>query len=58
VDASGRFIAEPMSMELGRGVHLASWNGRTGAGLPAPRGVYFFTLRAAGRELVSRLVVD
>jgi hypothetical protein len=58
VDAGGRVIAEPMSTELGRGVHLASWNGRSAAGLAAPRGVYFFTLRAAGRELVSRLVVD
>jgi hypothetical protein len=58
VDAGGRFIAEPMSTELGSGVHLASWNGRSSAGLQAPRGVYFFTLRAAGRELVSRLVVD
>ena len=58
VDAAGRFIAEPMSTELGSGVHLASWNGRSAAGLAAPRGVYFFTLRAAGRELVSRLVVD
>jgi len=58
VDATGRFIAQPMSHELGSGVHLASWNGRTAAGLPAPRGVYFFRLEAAGRQLVSRLVVE
>jgi hypothetical protein len=47
-----------MSTELGSGVHLASWDGRSATGVLAPRGVYFFTLRAAGRELVSRLVVD
>ena len=58
VDANGRFVAQPMSSALGSGVHLASWNGRTATGLTVPRGVYFFRLEAAGRELVSRLVVD
>jgi hypothetical protein len=58
IDAGGRFIAEPMRAELGTGSHLAAWNGRTADGRTVARGVYFFTLHAAGRELVTRLVID
>jgi hypothetical protein len=58
IDAGGRFIAEPLRSELGAGTHFATWNGRTAEGRAVPRGVYFFTLQAAGVQRVTRLVVD
>lgn len=58
VDAQGRFVAQPFSSNLSQGFHLASWNGLTLDGQPAPRGLYFLTLRAESKNLVSRLIVN
>lgn len=56
VDAAGRLVRR---LETGRvpdgAVH---WDGRTGAGTPAPTGVYFLGARAAdGRELSGKVSV-
>jgi len=58
VDANGRFVAEPFGADLSTGLHLVSWNGLTMAGAPAPRGLYFLTLRASGQDLVSRRIIN
>jgi len=58
VDANGRFVAEPFSGNLTTGLHLASWNGLTTAGAPAPRGLYFLNLQAQGQNFVSRRIVN
>lgn len=58
VDANGRFVAEPFGGELSTGLHLVSWNGLTMAGAPAPRGLYFLSLQAAGQNFVSRRIID
>jgi flagellar hook assembly protein FlgD len=58
IDANGRFVAEPFGAELSTGLHLVSWNGRTMAGAPAPRGLYFLSLQAAGQNFVSRRIID
>ena len=58
VDAQGRFVAQPFSSNLSQGFHLASWNGLTMEGQPAVRGLYFLTLRAESKNLVSRLIVN
>jgi hypothetical protein len=58
VDAQGRFVAQPFNADLSQGFHRASWDGLTMGGRPAPRGLYFLTLRAGSNELVSRLIVN
>ena len=37
--------------------YLIRWDGRDDAGHPAAAGIYFYRLRAAGREMVRRLVL-
>jgi hypothetical protein len=58
VDAQGRFVAEPFGAELPAGFHQVAWNGLTMAGAPAPRGLYFLSLQAGGKNLISRRIVD
>ena len=57
-DAGGRLIATPIERDLGSGMHHAAWDGRGFGGAQVPRGAYFYSLRAAGEELVSRIVVE
>jgi hypothetical protein len=58
VDAQGRLVAQPFSSNLSQGFHLASWNGLTMSGQPAPRGLYFLALRAESKNFISRLIVN
>ncbi len=48
----------PMERDLSAGMHHVAWDGRAMGGAQVPRGAYFYSLRAAGSELVSRLVVE
>lgn len=57
-DVSGRRVRELSSGRREAGIHVVTWDGRSDAGRPLPSGVYFTTLRAGGRELHSRAVLQ
>ncbi len=53
----GRRVATPFAGAAAAGAHVASWDGRDGAGAPVADGIYFVRLSAAGEVRVRRLVV-
>lgn len=57
LDVTGRQVALLRQGTLDAGEHDATWNGRTAAGIPAPSGVYFLSLRAGTRVMTQRIVL-
>lgn len=47
-DVAGRLVRTLLDRQVSAGVHAAVWDGRDGAGQPAPAGVYFARLRTGG----------
>lgn len=56
-DARGRRVTSILDRELPSGRHAERWNGTDSRGNPAPGGVYFIRLNAAGRSHVTKVVV-
>jgi hypothetical protein len=57
-DARGRLVKTLIDSDRATArQYLIRWDGRDDAGHPAAAGIYFYRLRAAGRELVRRLVL-
>ncbi|HYJ33137.1 MAG TPA: S8 family serine peptidase [Candidatus Binatia bacterium] len=57
-DARGRLVKTLVDSDQATArQYLIRWDGRDEAGRPAAAGIYFYRLRAAGRELVRRLVL-
>jgi hypothetical protein len=56
-DVAGREIAVLVDKELVAGSRTVWWNGMLSGGRPAPSGVYFYRLTAAGEELTRKLVL-
>ena len=57
-DAQGRLVRTLLdSMQPTSRAYVIRWDGTDEHGRPAAAGIYFYTLRAAGRELVRRLVL-
>jgi hypothetical protein len=57
VSAEGRRVGRVLDRHLAAGSHIVPWNGRNGAGLRLPPGVYFFRLEAGGAVRSGRLVL-
>ncbi len=57
-DARGRRVRALVDEVSGAGDHTVSWNGRDDRGQLAPSGVYFYRLRADGRSLSGRFVME
>jgi hypothetical protein len=56
-DISGRLIRELDRGERSAGVHPVRWDGRNGAGLLVPGGVYFYRLEAGGYTRTRSVVL-
>jgi len=56
-DARGRLVAVLADAESQAGRHTATWDGADARGRPAPSGIYFARLEAAGETRVQRLVL-
>lgn len=57
-DAQGRLVKTLLDSDQPTArQYLIRWNGLDESGRPAAAGIYFYRLRAAGRELVRRLVL-
>jgi hypothetical protein len=56
VDVQGRAVATLADRSFGAGRHELRWNG-TRDGAPAPAGLYFVVVRAAGERVTGRLVL-
>ncbi len=54
---AGRLVRTLVDGSLSAGWNEVPWNGRTGAGVPAPSGVYFVRLRDAERSVTARLIL-
>lgn len=55
-DAQGRHVRTVASGQLGAGIHVKTWDGRTEGGASAPSGVYFARLEGSENNSVQRLV--
>jgi hypothetical protein len=56
-DISGRLVRELDRGEHPAGVHVISWDGRNGAGLSVPGGVYLYRLEAGGYTRTRSVVL-
>jgi hypothetical protein len=56
-DVSGRLVRELDRGERPVGVHVISWDGRNGAGLSVPGGVYLYRLEAGGYTRTRSVVL-
>jgi len=56
-DVSGRRVARLVDEEKPAGEHRVAWDGRTLRGEEAASGVYFYRLRADGREIDRRMIL-
>jgi 1,4-alpha-glucan branching enzyme len=55
-DAAGRVVAVVADRAFGAGPQAATWDGALAAGGPAPAGVYFARIEAAGTAIVRKFV--
>ncbi len=56
-DVGGRLVRTLLDGPVSAGSHMASWDGLTEAGTPAPAGIYYCRLSAADRSTSARLVL-
>ena len=56
IDATGRIVSKVFEGSLGRGKHVYTWDGRGADGYRAPRGVYFWQIRA-GQHIATKQFV-
>ncbi len=57
MDVSGRRVRTLVDATLGRGLHVASWDGVDVAGKDAPSGVYFYRLQAGDHLAIKRMAL-
>ena len=56
-DVRGREVARLVERSLPAGAHKFEWSGQSANGAPAPSGVYFVLLKAAGERASRRVVL-
>ncbi|HMB69511.1 MAG TPA: FlgD immunoglobulin-like domain containing protein [bacterium] len=56
-DTAGRRVRTVARGQYAAGTHVATWDGRDGAGSPVPAGVYFLRVDTAGNVQTRKLVV-
>jgi len=56
-DVSGRVVRTLADGVLEAGIHPITWNGRSDAGMPVARGVYFAKLESGGLTSARRIVL-
>jgi hypothetical protein len=57
IDLNGTEVATLVNDELSAGRHVVQWNGRQSDGRPAPSGVYFYRVEAAGTVQVRTMTL-
>jgi hypothetical protein len=55
-DIAGRLVRTLVDQPLEAGSHVMVWDGRDGAGVKSPSGVYFYEVEAAGQRVAKRML--
>ncbi len=56
-DVRGALVRTLVAAEMPAGYHNVIWDGLTDHGAPAASGVYYYRLRADGREIVRHMTL-
>jgi hypothetical protein len=56
-DVSGRLVATLFNARAEAGRHRVTWNGTLSSGSPAPSGIYFCRMKAAGYETTKKMIL-
>ena len=56
-DMQGQLVKNLYSGFIDAGKHIATWDGRSDAGIEAPNGVYMYRIQFEGQTISGKMVV-